>query len=46
MRRLSVVAVAIALIGSTSVLCGQESNTVVGPTAHVFARASHFAGLG
>ena len=37
MRHLTVVAVAIALIGSQGVLRGQESTTVVGPTAQVFA---------
>ena len=37
MRHLAVVAVAIALIGSQGVLRGQESTTVVGPTAQVFA---------
>ena len=37
MKRLTVVAGAIALIGSTGVVHGQESPTVVGPTEQVFA---------
>jgi len=37
MRCLTVVALAIALIGSTRGLCGQESATVVGPAEQVFA---------